>query len=292
MNFIPIFTIVALCLGSVLNVHAQAPVSPPEDSPYRTDPVEPFRIFGNIHFVGVNQHNVSYLITTPAGNILIDTIFEESVPKILDNIKKLGHNPADIKLILTAHAHRDHVGGHALMQEETGGQILAPEEDANAIRTGGKNDHHSASWTPAKVDRIFKDGEQISLGGTVLTAHLTPGHTPGCTTWTMQAEEGGQKYNVVFVCGVKLDVDSLIDNPEYPDIARDLAGSFKTLKSLPADVFLGSHGYWYDLGGKIERMKKGEGNQVFIDPEGYRKAIDGWQQQFIERVVSEATAKK
>jgi len=290
MQFNNIITLMVFSLATIFDVNAQ-PVSPPDDSPYRKDKVEPFRMIGNIYFVGDTQHLLSYLITTPEGNIIIDTGYEQSVPTILENIRKVGQNPADIKLILTAHAHRDHVGGHALMQEETGGLILAPEADAEIIRTGGKNDDHSEPWTPAKVDRIFKDGEQISLGGTVLTAHLTPGHTPGCTTWTMQVEEAGKQYDVVFLCGVRIDADSLIDNPEYPNVASDLAGTFKTLKSLPADVFLGGHGYWYDLGGKIERMKKGEGNTVFVDPEGYRKAIDGWQQQFIERLVKEATAK-
>jgi len=284
--------IATLVAGSVIffNIQAQ-PASPPDDSPERTDPVEPFRMIGNIHYVGATQHLVSYLITTPAGNIIIDTGYEETAPKILENIKKLGHNPADTKLILTHHAHRDHVGGHALIQEETGGQILAPEEDAEIIRTGGKTDDHSAPWTPAKVDRIFKDGEQISLGGTVLTAHLTPGHTKGCTTWTMQVEEAGQKYDVIFLCGVRIEGDSLLSDPDYPDVASDLAGSFKTLKSLPVDVYLGGHGYWFDLGRKIARMKKGEGYKAFIDPEGYRAAVDGWQQQFVERLVKEAMAK-
>ncbi len=284
---------VVLCLLAVFHVIAQ-PVSPPEGSEYRKNlPVEPFRIIDNIYFVGPSQHEVSYLLTTPAGNILIDTVYEESVPKILENVKKLGFKAEDIKLILTAHAHSDHVGGHALMQESTGAQILAPAEDAEVIRTGGKSDPgNTTPWTPAKVDRSFKDGEKITLGDTVLTAHLTPGHTQGCTTWTMVAEEAGQKYDVVFMCGVRIDGPSLLSDPNYPDIATDLAGTYKTLESLPVDIYLGAHGYWFNLGEKIERMKKGEGYKAFIDPEGYRNAINGWQNDFIARLVKEAMAKK
>jgi metallo-beta-lactamase class B len=281
-----------LSMAFALEAVAQAPVSPPDGSPYRTEPVEPFHIVDNIYFVGTTLHNVSYLITTAEGNIIMDTNFEKSVPQILENVKKLGFKQDDIKLILTPHAHGDHVAGHALMQESTGAEILSSAEDAAVIESGGKSDSESRPWTPAKVDRLYKDGEKISLGGTELTAHLTPGHTKGCTTWTMEVEAEGEKYDVVFVCGVRVNGDSLLDDAGYPHIASDLAGTFKKLKSLPVDIFLGAHGYWYGLGEKIERMRNGEGYKVFIDPAGYRKAIDGWQQQFIDQLVSEAMAKK
>lgn len=291
-----LIAIMALGLAVSSTVNAQAPAgvrftSPADDDPYRSAAVEPFKVIDNIYFVGTTQHNVSWLITTPEGNIIIDTLFEKDVPAILDNIKKLGFKQEDIKYILTLHAHGDHAAGHASMQEATGAQILVHEKDAEIIETGGKSDTHSKPWTPAKVDRRIKDGEKITIGGTTLTAHLTPGHTKGCTSWTTVAEEEGKQYNVIFMCGVRIDGDSLLNDPEYPDITTDLSGSFKTLESLPVDVYLGGHGYWFGFGEKITRMKAGEGYKVWIDPDGYRVSINGWHHLFVDRLIKEALAK-
>lgn len=277
-------------------VYAQAPggsrfTSPSDDAPYRSAKVEPFKVIGNIYSVGTTQHNVSWLVTTPEGHIIIDTLFEKDVPAILDNIKKLGFKQEDIKYILTLHAHGDHAAGHAAMQEATGAQILVNEEDAEIIETGGKADTHSNPWTPAKVDRRIKDGEKVTLGGTTLVAHHTPGHTKGCNSWTTVAEEEGKQYNVIIMCGVRIDGDSLLDDPDYPDITTDLSSSFKTLESLPVDVYLGGHGYWFGYGEKIERMKAGEGYKAWIDPEGYRTSINGWHHIFVDRLIKEALTK-
>ena len=291
-----LIAIMALGLAVSSTVNAQAPAgvrftSPADNDPYRSAAVEPFKVIDNIYFVGTTQHNVSWLITTPEGNIIIDTLFEKDVPAILDNIKKLGFKQEDIKYILTLHAHGDHAAGHASMQEATGAQILVHEKDAEIIETGGKSDMHSKPWTPAKVDRRIKDGEKITIGGTTLTAHLTPGHTKGCTSWTTVAEEEGKQYNVIFMCGVRIDGDSLLDDPEYPDITTDLSGSFKTLESLPVDVYLGGHGYWFGFGEKITRMKAGEGYKAWIDPDGYRVSINGWHHLFVDRLIKDALAK-
>jgi metallo-beta-lactamase class B len=295
MKLIKISTLVVCCLFTLFNVNAQEAESrfksPPDGSPYRTEKVEPFKIIDNIYFVGTTQHNLSWLVTTPEGHFIIDTIFEKDVPAILDNVKKLGFKQEDIKMILTLHAHGDHVAGHAAMQEATGAQILAPEADAPVIETGGKADPHSKPWTPAKVDRRIIDGEKLTLGGTTLTAHLTPGHTKGCNSWTTTAKEEGKTYNVIFMCGVRMDGETLLDDAEYPNIASDFAGSFKTLKSLPVDVYLGGHGYWFAFGEKIARMKAGDGYKAWIDPEGYRTSIDGWQQIFVDQLVKEAMTK-
>lgn len=279
------------CLG---NVFAQAPVSPPDDDPSRTEAVEPFRIIDNIYFVGTTEQNVTYLVTGSQGHILIDTEYEESVPQILKNIEKLGFKPDDIKLIVGTHGHDDHIAGHAAMQEATGAQILSSAADKVVVETGGKGDdvRPGRSWTPAKVDRVINDGEKITLGDIELTAWLTPGHTKGCTTLTMVAEEEGKKYNVLILGGVRPAALPLLAQPNYPNQATDLAMTFGKLKKIPVDVYLGAHGYWYDLGQKIKRMKAGEGYKAFIDPEGYHKAIDGWQQEFTEILAKEATAKK
>lgn len=282
---------VLLYLATTLDVSAQAPVSPPANSPARTEPVEPFRIVDNIYFVGTTLQNASYLITGSEGHIIIDTLFEASVPQVLENVETLGFEPGDIKLIIGSHAHSDHVAGHSLMRERTGARILSSAADKAVVETGGKADFRDrGEWTPATVDRVIGDGEEIRLGDIVLTAHLTPGHTRGCTTFTSVAEVDGNRYDVLLLCGVRIAAEPLVGNSRYPDMARDFAATFVKLNSLPVDIYLGAHGYWFNLGEKIERMKRGEGYKAFIDPRGYRAAIAGWQQEFIDQLVIEAYA--
>ncbi len=266
---------------------AQAPVSPPEDHPDRTVPVEPFNIVDNIYFVGEYVQAASYLVTGSDGHIIIDTAYDVSVPVIINNIKKLGFDPEDIMLIIGTHAHSDHVEGHYRMQEMTGASILASAADKEVIETGGATDFRGGDWRPAKVDRVVEDGEVIRLGDIALTVNLTPGHTRGCISFSMVAEEDNQKYNVLLLGGVRIAARPVLGHPEYPNMAEDFAGTFEKLKKMPVDIFLGGHGYWYGLGDKIIRMKQGEGYRAFIDPEGYRKAIDGWQQQFVDQIVAE-----
>ena len=266
---------------------AQAPVSPPEDHPDRTVPVEPFNIADNIYFVGEYVQAASYLVTGSDGHIIIDTAYDVSVPVIINNIKKLGFDPEDIMLIIGTHAHSDHVEGHYRMQEMTGASILASAADKEVIETGGATDFRGGDWRPAKVDRVVEDGEVIRLGDIALTVNLTPGHTRGCISFSMVAEEDNQKYNVLLLGGVRIAARPVLGHPEYPNMAEDFAGTFEKLKKMPVDIFLGGHGYWYGLGDKIIRMKQGEGYRAFIDPEGYRKAIDGWQQQFVDQIVAE-----
>lgn len=283
-----------LCLAGVVTVQAQAPVSPPDDDPSRTVAVEPFRIIDNIYYIGTTEQGSTYLITGSEGHMLIDSEYEESVPQILKNVEKLGFKPEDIKMIIGTHAHDDHVAGHAAMQEATGALILSSAADKIIVETGGKGDdvRPGRSWAPAKVDRVLNDGEKITLGDIEMTAWLTPGHTKGCMTFTMVAEEEGKKYNVLLLGGIRPAALPLLGQANYPNMAKDLAMSYGKLKKLPVDVYLGAHGYWYNLGEKIKRMKAGEGYKVFVDPEGYRKAIDGWQQEFTETLAEEATAKK
>jgi len=271
-------------------VVAQVPPLPTDEN-YRTGPVEPFRIVDNIYYVGPTLHNTSYLITGSDGHVLIDTIYERSVPAIVENIRKLGFKPEDIRLIIGTHAHSDHVAGHARMKELTGARILASVEDKEIIENGGKTDFRGgAGWTPAKVDQIIKDGEEIRLGDILLTAHFTPGHTKGCMTFTMIAEEDMQKFDVLFLGGVRMSAEPILGHPLYPNMAEDLAMTFAKLEVLPVDIYLGGHGYWNELGEKIERMNQGEGYKAFIDPEGYRKAINGWQKEFIDKLVQEGKA--
>jgi metallo-beta-lactamase class B len=266
---------------------AQAPVSPPAEHPDKTELVEPFNIIDNIYFVGRYVQEGSYLVTGSEGHLLIDTGYDESVPIIVENVRKLGFNPDDIKYIMGAHAHSDHVDGHARMQEMTGASILSSAPDVEVTENGGATDFRPGEWRPSKVDRVIEDGEVISLGDTNITVHYTPGHTRGAVSFTMNAVEDGQNYNVLLMGGVRIAARPVFGHPQYPNMATDFASTFEKLKKMPVDVYLGSHGYWYGLGDKKKRMEAGEGFRAFIDPEGFKRAIDGWQQQFIDQVVSE-----
>ncbi len=285
-----------LSLSAGLSVSAEAPVSPPDDSPYRTEPAEPFHVMDNIYVVGETLHLTNYLITTPEGHFLIDSAYDESVPRIRENIEKLGFRVQDIKMLVGSHAHSDHVAGFARMQGLSGAMIVAGRRDVDVLETGGMTDFRGngeQQWTPVRVDRIIEDGDEIRLGDTVLTAHSTPGHTKGCITWTMVAQEDGQQYDVVFFCGANIADAALpvTGNPKYPDMAEDFAASFAKWKNIPVDVYLGGHGYWFRIEDKLERMRQGATVNPFIDPDGYRGAIDGLEQRYFDRLADEGATR-
>src|SRR5262245_9886238 len=239
-------------------------------------PFPAHKIVGNMYFVGSEQLG-SFLITTPEGHILINSDYEETVPVIRAAVEKLGFKFTDIKILLGSHAHPDHMTGDALVKQLTGATVMAMAEDVpalNNIRPGGK---------AHPIDRVLKDGDTVTLGGITLTAHLTPGHTKGCTTWTLKTSEDGKTYDVVVVGSVSLNAAVLVNNPTYPNIQEDFIKSFKVLRSLPADVFLGSHTGFYRMTEKYARLEKGEPNP-FIDPAGYKALIDSSEQAFSARV--------
>ena len=183
----------------------------------------------------------------------------------------------DIKILLGSHAHPDHMTGDALVKQLTGATVMAMEQDVpalNNIRPGGK---------PHPIDRVLHDGDTVSLGGTTLTAHLTPGHTKGCTTWTFKTAENGKTYDVVVVGSLSLNAANLGDNPGYPNIREDFIKSFKVMRSLPADVFVGSHTGFYQMAQKYARLEKGETNP-FIDPAGYKTLVDSSEKAFLDRI--------
>lgn len=240
-------------------------------------PFPPFRIAENLYYVG-NDYVASYLIVTSQGNILINSNNVADVSMIKNSIKQLGFKFSDTKILLLSHAHYDHDGGGALIQKETGAQYMVMEGDVPVVESGGKADFlygqdPSLLYPPAKVDRVLHDGDTVKLGNAVLVAHLTPGHTKGCTTWTMQVVDKGKKYNVVIVGGPYVTSDyQLVNNKAYPDIAEDYEHMFRVLKSLPCDIFLGAHGSYFDLQGKYARLGKSTFNP-FIDPQGYQQFI-------------------
>jgi metallo-beta-lactamase class B len=253
-----------------------------------SEPFPPHRIAGNLYYVGT-RGLASYLIATPQGHILINSGLESSVPMIEASVQQLGFRFSDIKILLVSHAHWDHNAGSALVKQKTRAKYLVMEQDVAVTEDGGKSDffygNSPGSLYPAtKVDRILHDGEEVKLGGAVLTAHLTPGHTKGCTTWTMKVKEGDRTYDVVIVGSPNVNSGfELVNNAKYPRIADDFSLTFAVLKSLPCDIFLGAHGDYYGLESKFPRLAK-EGFRAFVDPDGYRMYVAERQEAFLREL--------
>jgi metallo-beta-lactamase class B len=248
-------------------------------------------VAGNVYFVGRKNLGI-FLITTPAGHILVDSGFESSLPALRASIEKLGFRFSDIRYLLATHAHVDHVQGHAAVRAATGAQVIASAPDAPFITSGGQDDPYFGNhyrWSPCPVDRVIHDGDTVELGGTTLVARLTPGHTPGATTWTTTVEEGGVKFAVViFPSANILPRTKLVGNERYPGIARDFERSFAIWRSLPCDVFLGAHSVFYDLDHKYERLKAGDAGNPFVDPAGFRATIAEAEKSFRAQLASQA----
>ncbi|MBC7922312.1 MAG: subclass B3 metallo-beta-lactamase [Ferruginibacter sp.] len=288
-----------LCWAAVLSsflgsLKAQTPSSSNQKSSFEdwNQPFEPFRIVGNVHYVGTNNL-ACFLITTSAGHVLIDTGLEESAPIVRANIATLGFRLKDIKIILSGHAHFDHVAGHAAMKQATGARVYATAADAAILESGGtKGFHPLTPYPPVKVDRILRDGEVVRLGDQALTAHLTPGHTDGNTTWTTTVKENGKEYRVVFVASMSINPGvHLVDYPPWPTIAEAYAESFQRLKSLPCDVFLGPHAPFFDLEAKVGRMKAKTDPNPFVDPQGYRDYLASFEKSYHEQLQRERAGK-
>jgi metallo-beta-lactamase class B len=223
----------------------------PED---QTTAFPPHKIIGNVYYVGTRTLS-SFLIVTPQGNILIDSTYERNVPTIRKSVEQLGFKFSDTKILLANHAHSDHQEGDGLVKELTGAQVMAMAEDVPALKAmkpGGK-EH--------PVDRMLRDREPVTLGGTTLVAHLTPGHTRGATTWTMKATEAGKSYEVVLYTSLR--------SPDVltPPVIEEFNRSFQFVRSMPCDVPLGDHPAEYNMQEKYSRMKSG-GSNPFIDPAG------------------------
>ena len=225
-----------------------------------------FKIAGNLYYVGTGDLAV-YLIRTPQGNILINSDFAEDVPTVRKSIEQLGFTYGDTKILLISHAHGDHDGGVGVIQKDTGARVMVMDGDVADVQS-------TAQGRPgAHVDRVLHDGDTVDLGGSSLTARLTPGHTRGCTTWTMQVEERGKKLNTVIIGSPNVNAGYvLVGNKNYPTIAADYEKTFKVLNSLPVDLFLGAHGAYFGMKAKYERMKSGGANP-FVDPAGYKSYV-------------------
>jgi metallo-beta-lactamase class B len=279
-----VFLFAALWVGS----SAAQVVQPPS---WR-QPAEPFRIVGNLYYVG-SADLTSYLFVTPKGNILLDVGVPENVPMVKANIEKLGFHFNDIKILLNSHAHFDHAGGLAEAKRLTGAKFVASAGDAPELARGGRDDFafgNRYNYPPIKADRIIADGGNVELGETTLTAHLTPGHTRGCTTWSAKISEGSKTYNVVFVCSVSFPGYKLVNNPKNPTLIAQYQRSFNVLRSLPCDIFLASHGSFFNLSDKMAELKKNSSGNPFINPEEYRQFLDRSQAAVEEEVKKEKRA--
>ncbi len=256
--------------------------------------VKPFRIIGNIYYVGAAEV-ASYLITTPQGHILLDSGLPETVPRIEAGIKKLGFRLKDVKILINSHAHFDHAGGFARLKKITDAKLIVSEADASLINDGGKSDFAWGGkqlFDPAPVDRTVRDNEVIELGGVAMTAHLTPGHTKGCTTWTMNVSMGNRNLAVVFLGSTTVPGYKLVNNAKYPQIAQDYKHTFALLKTLQCDVFLAPHGSFFALDEKRLRQQHGDQPNPFIDPKGYKKFVESTETAFFSQLAKESAASK
>lgn len=290
-----------LCMALAVSVTAGGGYACAQSDPAWTTPLTPFRIADNLYYVG-SRDLASYLVVTPAGDILINSNLSSSPPLIRHSVEQLGFRWKDLKILLISHAHSDHAGGSAQILRETGAKYEVMDGDVRVVEDGGASDFAYGprpQYPPAHVNRVLHDGDKVSLGGVTLTAHLTPGHTKGCTTWTMQVhvpgDPAGMRRNVVIVGSWNVNPGFRLVSmhgkpPSYPGIADDYRRTFTVLNSLPCDIFLGAHGAYFGMLAKLARMPA-EGDHVWIDPEGYRRAVAEREQAFeqeLKRQQSEA----
>ena len=240
------------------------------------DPFPAHRVMGNLFFVGTAGLG-TFLITTPEGHILINTDFERTIPLIERSVEAMGFDLEDVKIILGSHAHGDHQAADVFLRERIGAQIMIMEEDVAGWQRMNRGD----GGIP--IDRILHDGEEVTLGGTTLVAHRTPGHARGCTSWGMELEEDGETYDALIVCSFGVNANYiLVDNPNYPDIAEDYRATFAKARAMPVDVFVAAHGSFYGLPTKHEKLlhrMEGDPNP-FIDHAGFLEYIDRREQAF------------
>jgi metallo-beta-lactamase class B len=252
--------------------------------PEWTQSFPPYRIVSNVYYVG-SKDLASFLITTPQGHILINSNLESSVPQIKQSVEKLGFHFSDIKILLISHAHFDHCAGSALIKQLTGARYMIMDADVPEIEDGGRSNFQYGNspdmfYKATKVDRILHDRDEVRLGNVILTAHITPGHTKGCTTWTFRVVENGKPYDVVIIGSPNVNPGyKLVNNAYYPQIAKDYERTFQTLKSLPCDIFLGAHGGYYEMEEKFSRIGRGNSNP-FVDPAGYKAYISDRELSF------------
>ena len=260
-------------------------------------PAEPFRIAGNLYYVGANDVT-SFLITGPEGHVLIDGGYPGTAPMIMQSIAKLGFNIRDVKVLLNSHWHLDHAGGLAELQKASGAELWVSEGDAETVARGGAGDPSLGPfrflfylpgfhYPKPHVDHRFKDGAKIRVGTTELTARVTPGHTRGCTTWTFPVKDGDRELLAVDVCGLELGLPVWLLKRTYPEFETDFEHTFATLRSIPADIFLATHARHFGRYRKFQaRATAKHPVDPFIDRKGYLELIDQGERKFRQELAS------
>lgn len=290
--------IAVAALAITLNMAAALGGSQPTDpfAQARLDwnkPQTPFRVIGNVYYVGPAGVS-AYLIVTPEGDILTDGGLPESADQIEANIKRLGFDIKDVKILLNSHAHFDHAGGLAQLKRDSAAQLIASSADKPFLESGQINFGPSVAdpFPPVMVDRVLHDGDTISLGGMHLTAMITPGHTPGCTNWIMPLTEGGVVHKVLFFCSITTGGNPLIDNPAYPSIAADYKASFARLKAMATDVdvFLAPHGDQMDLSAKLQALENRKPTNPFIDKSSFGRLLTTMERNFDSELARQKMA--
>jgi metallo-beta-lactamase class B len=278
-----------MCLVISIMLYGAAPLHGAADSHVPQDwttPIAPFRIADNLYYVG-SRDLASYLLVTPNGDILINSSLESSPPLIQKSVEQLGFRFKDIKILLISHAHSDHDAGSAEVKRLTGAKYMVMDADVPVVESGGAKDfaYPTDHYPAVKVDRVLHDGDEVRLGDAVLVAHKTPGHTRGCTTWTMRVMDQGKLVNVVIVGSWNVNpgfrlVDRQDHPASYPGIVADYRKTFVILKGLPCDVFLGAHGAYFGMLEKLDRIKAAADQSVWVDPKGYQAAVADKQKAF------------
>ncbi len=261
--------------------------------PSWTQPVQPFRIAPGVYYVGT-RGLAAYLITSPQGAILLDGTVAANAPLIERNIQTVGVPLKRVKLIVSDHAHHDHVGAIAKIKRDTGAAFDASAGDAVALERGmprGDTDYAAIGFPPIKVDRVIRDGQSVAVGDAVLTAVLTPGHTPGCTSWSTTVSDGGRRRRVLFLCSLTVAGNLLVGNRAYPAIAADFQTTFARLSTMKADIVLTSHPEMADVLGREARAKAGD-RDAFIDPQTLPRIVARSKADFEAALAQARRAKR
>lgn len=272
---------------AMLGLGAAALAASPALPPSWTRPAEPFEIFDDVYWVGT-EGLAAYLFATADGLILLDVGMPENAELVENNIRTLGFQIHDVRYLLNSHAHLDHAGGLAQLKDDSGARMVASAGDRHALEKGvypGWENRAELEFPPVEVDRVIGDGESVSLGGVTLTAHLTPGHSPGCTSWSFTARDGDREYRALVFCSASVALNRLAPDPQYPGIVDDYRSTFRRVRAMQVDAYLAPHPEQFGLAGKRARM--GGGVNPFVDPAEKDRRLAAFEQAFEQALADQ-----
>ncbi|MEI9958345.1 MAG: subclass B3 metallo-beta-lactamase [Ferruginibacter sp.] len=286
------FNLKPIALAAVISLTAISLTAQKVKQPHITNkeweqPFQPFRIAGNLYYVGTYDL-ASYLITTPKGNILINTGLASSAKQIEKNIKTLGFKLADTKILLTTQAHYDHNGAMAFIKNKTHAKLMADEKDAAELKDGGSSDYalgnDTSSYKPVQPDRLLHNGDTITLGNMQLVMLHHPGHTKGSCSYLFTVKDEQRSWKVLIANMPSIVTDKLFKTiTSYPDLAADYAYTFKAMKNIKFDIWLSSHASQFKMHSKYQ-----PGNAynpaAFIDQPGYNAALEDLEKTYDEKM--------